>query len=161
MHPLSSEHQCKHHPFAKYKLQKISILSAVLGYAILIPYGIVTKKLFPTLGLVPLGVSFVKTIITLRVLFHSKRIFRERRGDYQIVLDEDNERPHPGKTFFGALVDLIIAAGLMTVIVFSLIEMTKGELIWVRSSSQGHYWKVETSPYVWGTYGTVPLWISW
>jgi len=160
MHPLSSDHQCNHLPFAKHKLQKISILSAVLGCAILIPYGILTKKLLPTIGLVPLGLSFVKTIITLRVLYHSSRMFRERRGDYQIVLDDDHERPDPRKTYFGALVDLIIAGGLMTVIILSLVEMTKGELIWVRSSSQGHYWRVEASDYVWGTYGTVPLWIS-
>jgi len=160
MRPLSSDESCLHRSFQKHKLLKISILSTILGFAILLPYGIVTKRLLPTVGLVPLGLSFVKAIFTLRVLHRCKRLFRESRGDYQIVLDDDNERPDRRKVLIGALVDLAISAGLMTVIVLSIVEMTRGERRWIRTGTYGAYWRFETSEVVWGTYGTMPLWIS-
>lgn len=159
MHPQSDNH---HHPFRYLKVQYLCLASALLGFALLLPYGIVENRLLPTVGLVPLGLSGLKALISLRV-HHVHLFHRERHGDYQIVLDDNDKEPNARKKALDAIVNFVIAAGLLVVIACSLVNMTKSETIYIPprpNATRGYWWNVEKGPTVWGTYGTVPLWIS-
>lgn len=154
-----------HHPFHNPKQQHLLLASTLFGFALLLPFGITTGKLLPTVGLVPLGLSGLRALITLRVhlLNHARLFHRERRGDYQIVLGSNDKEPNARKKVLSAIGDFVIAVGLLVVIALSLVDMTNSEMIWIPArpnTARGYWWNVETAPTVLGTYGTVPLWVS-